>query len=98
MRFSGGGEFIFDKYLNDTTKFDFKGIKIDIPKEYDEYLTFLYGDWRTPVQWANFEMSYFQKLLVKIKYIIKNNLPPTEPHYNYKEICNEYMQTMEMEE
>lgn len=28
----------------------------------------------------------------------KNNLPPTESHYNYKEICNEYMQTMEMEE
>lgn len=75
LRFSGGGEFIFERYLKDTTKIDFKGIKIDIPREYDEYLTFLYGDWRTPVQWANFEMSTLQKLIVKFKYMIKNNLP-----------------------
>jgi phosphorylcholine metabolism protein LicD len=29
---------------------DFCGIKCNIPKEYDNYLTYKYGDWKTPKQ------------------------------------------------
>lgn len=75
LRHLGGGEFIFEKYLVDTTKFNFKGLLIDIPSEYDELLTFLYGDWRIPRKWANFEMSAFQKFKMKSKSWIKNHLP-----------------------
>lgn len=75
LRHAGGWEFIFDKYLTNTIKYNFKGIEIDIPQEYDEFLTFHYGDWRTPVKWADFKMNCFQKFIVKLKYIIKNNIP-----------------------
>lgn len=75
LRHAGGWEFIFDKYLTNTIKYDFKGIQIDIPKDYDEFLTFHYGDWRTPVKWANFNMSKMQIFRAKAKYYIKNSLP-----------------------
>lgn len=37
-------EFMSDK----TVEIDFCGIKVKILKEYDKYLTYKYGDWRTP--------------------------------------------------
>lgn len=33
------------EYLNDVIYADFEGYKLPIPKEYDKYLTFLYGDY-----------------------------------------------------
>ncbi len=75
LRHGGGVEFIFEKYLQDTIYVDFRGVQLRIPREYDEHLTFYYGDWRTPVKWANFEMSTWQKFKVKSICFIKNHLP-----------------------
>lgn len=75
LRHGGGWEFVFDKYVTDTILKDFKGIELEIPREYDEFLTFHYGDWRTPIKWANYEMPLWERLWAKAKYIIKNNLP-----------------------
>ena len=75
LRHGGGWEFIFDKYVTDTIIRDFKGIQLEIPRDYDEFLTFHYGDWRTPIRWADFEMPYWKRLFVKCQFFIKNNLP-----------------------
>lgn len=75
IRNSGAGEFFFDKDLKDFIKFDFNGLLVNVPRNYDRFLQFLYGDWRTPVQYANFEMGFLHKNFVKAKHFIKNNLP-----------------------
>jgi len=36
--------------VTDLVDYDFKGITLKIPRDYDEFLTFQYGDWRTPVK------------------------------------------------
>lgn len=33
------------EYLDDVAYSDFEGYKFPVPKEYDKYLTFLYGDY-----------------------------------------------------
>lgn len=50
VRHTGGSDFIHEKYLQNTVKWDFKGIALNVPQEVDEYLTFQYGDWVTPKQ------------------------------------------------
>ena len=37
-------QYIFDEYI----KVPFEDIEVNALKKYDEYLTVLYGDWRTP--------------------------------------------------
>ena len=70
-----GGAFTLSKHLENDQEWDFKGIKVYIPKDYDEYLTFQYGDWRTPVKYADFNMSSFKKFGVKSVHVIKGLLP-----------------------
>lgn len=50
VRHTGGTDFIHEKYLQNTTKWEFKGISLIVPSDVDEYLTFQYGDWTTPTQ------------------------------------------------
>lgn len=50
VRHTGGTDFIHEKYLQNTTKWEFKGITLNVPSDVDEYLTFQYGDWTTPTQ------------------------------------------------
>lgn len=51
VRHTGGADFIHEKYLQNTVKWDFKGIKLNVPAEVDEYLSFQYGDdWTVPKQ------------------------------------------------
>ncbi|MBQ3130226.1 MAG: adenylyltransferase/cytidyltransferase family protein [Bacteroidaceae bacterium] len=50
VRHTGGSDFIHEKYLQNTIKWDFKGIQLNVPAEVDEYLTFQYGDWTIPKQ------------------------------------------------
>lgn len=50
IRHTGGSDFVHEKYLQNTVKWDFKGILLNVPAEVDEYLTFQYGDWTTPKQ------------------------------------------------
>jgi len=50
IRHTGGSDFIHEKYLQDTTKWEFRGVMLNIPSEVNEYLTFQYGDWTKPIQ------------------------------------------------
>ena len=42
VRHTGGSDFIHDKYLQNTVKWDFKGVEMNVPAEVDEYLAFQY--------------------------------------------------------
>ena len=51
VRHTGGADFIHEKYIQNTVKWDFKVIKLNVPAEVDEYLAFQYGeDWTIPKQ------------------------------------------------
>lgn len=49
VRHTGGTDFIHEKYLQNTVKWNFNGIELNIPSELDDYLTFQYDDWIVPV-------------------------------------------------
>lgn len=66
VRHTGGSDFIHEKYLQNTVKWDFKGVELNVPAEVDEYLTFQYGeDWTTPKQ----TVTYSTNLLVKWRHL-----------------------------
>lgn len=68
VRHTGGADFIHDKYLQNTVKWDFKGIQLNVPAEVDEYLTFQYGeDWTIPKQ----TVTYSTNTLVRYWYWTK---------------------------
>jgi len=75
LRYSGGADFMFENYMTDTITWNFKGVEVQIPRQYDEFLTFQYGDWRTPVKYADFDMSPLKKFYIKLQHKIKNHLP-----------------------
>lgn len=51
VRHTGSSDFIHEKYIQNTVKWNFKGIELNVPQEVDEYLEFQYGaDWVTPKQ------------------------------------------------
>lgn len=59
LRHTGGSDFIHDKYLRNTVKWDFKGIEMNVPAEVDEYLEFQYGaDWVTPRQTVSYYVNF----------------------------------------
>lgn len=70
-----GEDFLFEDDFIDTIPHEFKGLTLYIPRNYERHLEFLYGDWKTPVQYADFNMPAFQKLISKAKIFIKNALP-----------------------
>lgn len=81
LRQTKGGGYIFEKYLQDRIEVDFRGIKLMVPREYDEYLTFQYGDWRTPVRYYNPQMNFKRKVILKGYYYLRMCLPDAIYHY-----------------
>ena len=75
LRHTGGADFLFERYLQDTVPFDFKGVTLRIPRDYEEYLTFSYGDWRTPRQVADYHQSKFRIFLGRVRWELKNLIP-----------------------
>lgn len=68
--------------LETTTDYEFKGYVFRVPEQYEEFLRFEYGEsWRTPIQWANFEVPKWKRMLFTIKDKLKNCLP--DPIYFY---------------
>jgi glycerol-3-phosphate cytidylyltransferase len=63
VRHTGGSDFIHEKYLQNTVKWDFKGIKLNVPVDVDEYLTFQYGDWVTPKQTVTYSNKWSARLI-----------------------------------
>lgn len=62
VRHTGGSDFIHEKYLQNTVKWDFKGILLNVPAEVDEYLTFQYGDWIIPKQTVTYSNGLWSRL------------------------------------
>lgn len=75
IRHSGGRDFLLEKYIQNVLPWNFKGLELQIPSDYEEYLEFTYGDWKKPVKYANYEMPFAKKTLVKWGYILKRKLP-----------------------
>lgn len=75
VRTNMGPDFVLDKHLMNLRDWDFKGMAIQVPVEYESYLQLMFGDWRTPVQWADFELNKLQIMKENIWTWLKN-LPP----------------------
>lgn len=73
--YDNGKEFLFDRFVTDLVDYDFKGITLKIPRDYDGFLTFQYGDWRTPVKYADYGMSRSRILLGRAFWEMKNLIP-----------------------
>jgi glycerol-3-phosphate cytidylyltransferase len=75
VRHTGSYDFIHEKYIQNTVKWDFKGIELNVPQEVDEYLTFQYGDWTTPKQTVWYERNIVSRYYYWIKIWIQDHLP-----------------------
>lgn len=75
IRTDYGGGFFFEKHLTQLIEWDFKGLTVLIPKDYEEYLDFMYGDWRTPVRYIQPDMSPWLKRKRKLMHKLKLLLP-----------------------
>lgn len=75
VRHTGGSDFIHEKYLQNTVKWDFKGIELNVPAEVDEYLAFQYGDdWTTPKQTVTYSTNPFVKWKHWIETFVQDHL------------------------
>lgn len=75
LRTTLGGGFVFEKYLKDLIDWDFRGLTIKVPREYEQCLEFMYGDWKTPIQYADFEQSRSRVYKSRIVEILKKLIP-----------------------
>lgn len=76
VRHTGGSDFIHEKYLQNTVKWDFKGITLNVPQDVDDYLSFRYGqDWIKPQQTKSFTTNVVAKYGRWIKTWIQDHLP-----------------------
>lgn len=101
IRHSGGRDFIHEKYIQKTVKWNFKGIDLNVPEELDEYLTFQYGEWVNPIQTTNFKKNVIGRFWSKTWIWLKLNLPnslyyPLILYYHqkdfdrFKSLCSQY--------
>lgn len=60
VRYTIARDFMLEKHLSEVEPFDFKGLTLLRPVDYDGYLRLNYGDWRTPKQYFNYGMSRWQ--------------------------------------
>lgn len=74
VRHTGGSDFIHEKYLQNTVKWDYEGICFNVPAEVDDYLTFQYGDWVVPRKYG-VNPSKFSKYTYWFKVWIQDILP-----------------------
>lgn len=76
VRHTGSSDFIFEKYIQNTVKWDFKGVQLNVPAEVDEYLTFQYGnDWTTPKQTVKYSTNSFVRYWYWTKTWMQDHLP-----------------------
>lgn len=50
IRLTSDGGLIFERFIKERSVFDFKGQKIYVPKDIEEFLSFQYGEWQKPVR------------------------------------------------
>lgn len=82
VRHTGGSDFIHEKYVQNTIKWEFKGIQLNVPAEVDEYLAFQYGnDWVTPKQTVFYSMSFLERYWHWLTTWIQDHLPDDLYYY-----------------
>ena len=82
VRHTGGGDFIQEKYLQNTLKWNFKGIDLNVPVDVDEYLSFRYGnDWIKPKQTKFYRQPAIARLYHWIKISLQDHLPDSLYYY-----------------
>ena len=74
VRHTGSTDFIHEKYLQNTVKWEFKGLELNVPQEVDEYLTFQYGDWTTPKQTVWYKQNILTRNYSKFKFWCMDNV------------------------
>jgi len=76
VRHTGDSDFIHEKYLQNTVKWDFKGIQMNVPADVDEYLAFQYGDdWTTPKQTVFYSTDKLVRLWYWLTTWTQDHLP-----------------------
>ena len=76
VRHTGSSDFIHEKYIQNTVKWYFKGIQLNVAAEVDEYLEFQYGkDWTTPKQTVIYSNNLFVRYRYWMKTWIQDHLP-----------------------
>lgn len=81
LRHTGSTDFIHDKYLQNTVKWEFKGIELNVPQEVDEYLSFQYGDWTIPQQTVIYKKNTISKWYSMLKFWGMDHLPDSIYYY-----------------
>ena len=78
VRHTGGADFIHEKYLQNTCKWNFKGIELNVPEEVDKYLEFQYGaDWVTPKQTVQYSSNPLSKWWQYVTTSLMDCMPDT---------------------
>lgn len=99
VRHTGSTDFIHEKYIQNTVKWDFKGIDLNVPQEVDEYFTFQYGDWTVPKQTVWYKKSTLARWYQNFKFWIMDHVSDSLYYYYtfirrqrdfkvFKEKCN----------
>lgn len=75
VRHTGGSDFIHEKYLQNTVKWNFKRIELNVPQEVDEYLTFQYGNWIIAEQTVLYQQALIKRICHWTETWIQDHLP-----------------------
>lgn len=76
VRHTGGSDFIHEKYLQNTVKWDFRSIALNVPADVAEYLAFQYGkDWVIPKQTVHYSSNPFVKYMHWAATWLQDHLP-----------------------
>lgn len=64
LRYTLDGCFVFEKYIKERKPINFKGIRIFIPKEVNDYFSLEYGNWQTPVRYYSPNVNLIRKTVL----------------------------------
>lgn len=85
IRWNGAENFILETFILNTKKIVFKGSEFNIPQNIDLCLEILYGkNWRIPIEYFNYNLSYTKICAYKLYFIIRRNLPDILYEYYQK--------------
>lgn len=81
VRHTGSTDFIHEKYIQNTVKWEFKGINLNVPQEVDEYFSFQYGDWTVPKQTVWYKKSILARWYQNFKFWVMDHAPDKLYYY-----------------
>lgn len=88
VRHTGGSDFIHERYLQNTTKWNFRGMQLNVPSELDEYLTFQYGNWIIPVEYKSRYGKQLQCFVNVISQFIEDHMS-SSIYYRWMIMCRQ---------